>query len=106
MLHCEQLYAIFFTAIFQEGIHQLSQIEAAVLDVTGLIMDDPNEQLDEELAQMFGDQVACGDDDDMMVYQLVIMLLTQLITLLAKKQSTLVMMMMFQLVQGYTVWIW
>jgi len=35
-----------------------------MLDVTGLIMDDPNEQLDEELAQMFGDQVACGGDDN------------------------------------------
>jgi len=53
MLHCEQLYAKIFTAIFQEGVHPLSRIEAAVLDVIGLIMDDPDEKLDEELAQLF-----------------------------------------------------
>jgi len=45
-------------------VHPKTQIGVAVIDVAGLIMGDPNEQLDEEMAQMFGNAVAIGDDDD------------------------------------------
>ena len=45
-------------------MHPESQIGVAVIDVAGLIMDDPNEQLDEEMAQMFGNAVAIGGNDD------------------------------------------